>query len=463
MNKIINRNWINRNIKWHQVDSNFNVDHVSDYAEISASIDHWKNILVQQANFGPGSTAVLCISHRDLRWLSLLFAIWELGGSYVMRHPDYRDVYAPFTVVVVDHKESTELETQFTNCVLSLDVWQSYVSNQAPMATQEVADNLPVIKAISVAPDLSIKLVEYSHAFSSELGKRCVGILDFTPEDHMMHMHGPLHGGGINNMLLPSLSICKNHYGVIGSFDKMPQIGNFVEQQGITKISMPNSITTERFIQHAPLFTKPVNIISMQGNQRNWIEPMKEKNIASVSSLFGNMETGGPIFVNRLCMDSADDHDCLNFGFLFDDFYQVKLTNNNQLEVKNKYQGTTLISDTFNLTDTGYVFVHRNSYMRINDIIFNVSDLDKIVESLPCSDLVYLFPDPTMNRVYLLLDCTIDDPDDIVSTINTELDKISPLIQVNYVDQQDVGLFKENNRFNEFQIRNHFRTKFKLR
>jgi len=46
MNKIIDRTYINKNIKWHQVDSNFNVDHVSDYAEISASIDHWKNILV---------------------------------------------------------------------------------------------------------------------------------------------------------------------------------------------------------------------------------------------------------------------------------------------------------------------------------------------------------------------------------------------------------------------------------
>jgi hypothetical protein len=466
MNKTINRSWINRDIRWHQVDNNYNVDHVSDYDEIVASIDHWKNILTEQANFGVGSTATVDLIHRDMRWLSLLFAIWELGGSLVLRNPnpDHKNIHAPFTVAVVDNKESIAAETEFANCVLMLDIWHDYVSNGLQKSEPIVPDNLPLINAITISADLSVTLLEYSYAFSSELGQRCVDILDLKSDDCIMHMHGSHHGGGINNMLLPSLLVCKNHYGAILNYELMPQIGNLVEQQGITKVAMPNNLATERFIQHAPVFTKPVHILSFQGNQPNWLEHMKEKNIGSVLSLFGSMATCGPVLINRINKDDGPLHDCMNFGFPLDDFYKVELIDDKKLQITNKYQGTVIFPDEFELTDTGYVFKHRASHTRINFVVFSTVDLDNIVKQITNPSLVYLLADTTMDRVYLLVDHSIESLKDVVDAINTEIvNNVSPLVQINYVDQVDASFYKQNNQFNEFQVRNHFRTKFKLR
>jgi len=466
MNKIIDRTYINKNIKWHQVDSNFNVDHVSDYAEISASIDHWKNILVEQANVGPGSTVALNIGQRDLRWISLIFAIWELGAAYVLQHPSYSDFHAPFTATVVDSQEKADKEQAHTGCVILLDVWYHYVArhNTLNHMPHGVSDRLDMIKAVTVSVDLEPNAVGYSHAFSRDLSDRCVGIHKFVPSDRMLHLHGSHHGGGMNNMMLPSLNVCENHYGVVLYFDKLKQIADLVEREGINKMSMPNSITTERFIQNAKKFTKAVDILSLQGNQLNWLEAMREKNINSVTSLFGCMEMSSPVLINTIAKDSPDTHNCMDFGFPIDDFYQVKLINDNKLQVSNKYQGTVVLPDEFELTDTGYVFRHRNSYLRINDVILSVTDLDNIVKQTADLSLVYLLADPTMNRVYLLIDKTVDQPDDIVNKINSKLSDLSPLVQINYVDQQNLSDFRAcDMNLNEFQVRNHFRTKFKLR
>jgi hypothetical protein len=466
MNKLIDRTYINKNIKWYQVDSNFNVDHVSDYAEISASIDHWKNILVEQANVGPGSTVALNIGHRDLRWISLMFAIWELGASYVLQNPSFSLFHAPFTATVVDSQEKADEEQPHTGCVIQLDVWHHYVAKHNTMdhMPHGFSDRLAMILAVTASADLVPKSVEYSHAFSRELSDRCVGIHKFNPNDRMLHLHGSHHGGGLNNMLLPSLNVCEHHYGAILNFDKLAQIADFVEHERINKMSMPNSITTERFIQNAKKFTKAVDILSLQGNQLNWLDLMREKNINSVTSLFGCMEMSSPVFINTIAKDSPDTHNCMDFGFPIDDFYQVKLVNGNKLQVSNKYQGTVIFPDEFELTDTGYEFRHRNSYLRINDVILSVTDLDNIVKQTTDPSLVYLLADPTMNRVYLLIDKTVEQPDDIVNMINAELSKLSPLVQINYVDQMNLSDFRAcDMTLNEFHVRNHFRIKFKLR
>lgn len=466
MNKLIDRTYINKNIKWYQVDSDYNIDRVSDYAEISASIDHWKNILVEQANVGPGSTVALNIGQRDLRWISLMFAIWELGAVYVLQHPSYSSFHAPFTVTVVDSQEKADKEQAHTGCVILLDIWDNYVANYNTLnhMPSEISDRLAMIKAVTVSVNLEPNSVEYSHAFSRELSDRCVGIHKFTPSDRMLHLHGSHHGGGMNNMLLPSLNVCEHHYGVILNFDKLPKIADLVEREGINKISMPNSITTERFIQHAKKFTKAIDILSLQGNQLNWLAAMREKNINSVTSLFGCMEMSSPVLINTITKDSPDTHNCMDFGFPIDDFYQVELIDGKKLQVKNKYQGTVIFPDEFELTDTGYEFRHRNSYLRINDVIISVTDLDNIVKQTADLSLVYLLADPTMNRVYLLVDKTVDQPDDMVNKINAELSKLSPLVQINYVDQQNLSDFRAcDMNLNEFQVRNHFRTKFKLR
>jgi hypothetical protein len=466
MKKIIDRNWINPDIKWYQVDDNYNIDHVSDYDEIAASIDHWKNILTEQANVGPGSIVALSLTQRDLRWISILFAIWELGASYSLQHPEHPGANSPFAAAIVDNEESAAKQKPFANTVIMLDVWDYYASSNVGTLqknTPVIEDNLALLRLILLTPELDVDLVEYSHTFSYEHAQRCVDIFNYKADDRMMHMHGSTHGGGIINMLLPSLKSCKHHYGVINNFEHLPQIVNLVEREGITKISMPDSLATERFIKNAKPFTKPVNIITMQGNQSNWIPFMQQNNIESSISSFGSADMYGPVLINRLTKDSDSSHNCMNFGFPLDDFYKVSLTDKGQLQVEHKDRGTSIFNDIFTLTDTGYVFEHRKSHPRINDVIFSVRDIDNIVKQITDPSLVYLLPDSTHNQIYLLLDHAIDDSTALVNKINTELGKISPLVQINYVDQQDISRFKENDDFNEFQVRNHFRTKFKLR
>jgi hypothetical protein len=467
MNRIIDRTWINPDIQWYQVDSNFNVDHVSDYDEIAASIDHWKNILVEQANVGPGSTVALSLTQRDLRWISILFAIWELGASYAIQPRNYPKANSPFAAAIVDSEESALAQKELANTVIMLDIWDHYVSSNVGDLQKNnpaIEHNSALLRSISLTPELDVDLVEYSHAFSHEHAHRCVNIFDFKSDDRVMHMHGTQHGGGIINMLLPSLKACKHHYGVISHFDHLPQITDLVEREGITKITMPDSITTERFIQRAIPFTKPVHIITMQGNQSNWIPFMKQNNVESSTSSFGSADMYGPVLVNRLTKDADSSFNCMNFGFPLDDFYKVSLTDDNRLRVEHKDRGTVIFDDTFTLTDTGYVFEHRRSFPRINDVIFSIRDLDDIVNQTTNPSLVYLLPDSTLNQIYLLLDHAIGDSTELVDKLNAELGKkISPQVQINHVDQQDISKFKARDDFNEFQIRNHFRNKFKFR
>jgi hypothetical protein len=307
-----------------------------------------------------------------------LFAIWELGASYSLQHHEYLGANSPFTAAIVDSEESAAKQKPFANTVIMLGIWNHYVfSNVDTLQTNtpEIDDTSALLRSILITPELDVKLVEYSHAFCYEHAQRCVDIFDYKADDCMMHMHGSNHGGGIINMLLPSLKSCKHHYGVIAKLDHLPQIVNLVEQQGITKISMPDSLTTQRFIQNAMPFTKPVNIITMQGNQSNWIPFMKQNNIESSISSFGSADMYGPVLINRLTKDSDSSHNCMNFGFPLDDFYKVSLTDEGQLQVEHKDRGTAIFNDIFTLTDTGYVFEHRRSHPRINDVIFSVYDM----------------------------------------------------------------------------------------
>jgi hypothetical protein len=373
------------------------------------------------------------------------------------------------TIVGDDDQESIDRQKPYTKLVLPISIWNHYVSHGSASNQKipEFSDSLPIIKGTTVSVDLEAESVDFSHAFCHELSDRCVNIFDFKVEDSIMHLHGSHHNGALNHVLLPSLSICKNHYGAVVNAtintSQLENIVNLVEQHGINKISMPNSQTTETFLQYAKRFTRPVGIISNQGNQPNWIGLAKEKNIDSIISSFGSMAMGGPILINKITKDSDSSHDCMNFGFPLDDFYQVELVNNSQLKTTNKYQGTGTFPDEFELTDTGYVFKHRASHLRINDVIFTMQDLNDIVNQTTNPSLVYLFPDNTLNKMYLIVDSTVDQPNDIKNKINSKLAKISPLVQIDYMDQQDVGKFKEHNQFNEFVVRNHFRIKFKLK
>lgn len=477
--KVITRDWLHPNLKWYGFDANDNSVPVCR-ADLDAGIDHWKNIIREITPFPVGAKMGPCLSQCDNRYLTLLFATLELGGQIaVLDRPSTPDgvpqcrfrVNAPLDLFVINQDNwwydvFTAMGQAYGKTVIDLSIWFDYVAKDTSPASEFLAtpENIALIATTSGSTGTP-KPITYTHKFMHDLGRRCQRVFDFKSDDRLLHLSNIHHGGSTGTFFLPSLASCEHHFFEYGLNDaRFDFILDLVHRERISKIVFPNTLMADKFIKNIKPLQHRLDLYTLQANLKSWIPEVRRANINSITSIFGSVETAGPIFTNVITPDTPDDFDVLNFGRLLDDFYQVELTTDHKLKVNITSRDSQVLNDQFTLDQQGnYHFVGRSDLVRVNDVQIPMSMIEHLARNT-FHQPAYLVPDSVTNKIYLLCDSSIttDELAAKLPKINHELSNISYMLKVDYYDFQPAQQFVDNIKLNPVRVRDHFRSKFNL-
>jgi hypothetical protein len=421
-------------------------------------------VLEQQANHGPGDRAVLNFQTRNLDWLAVMLANWELGGQQVLVHPTFPELWAPWNVMVSDNSSLDHLESQIQHCLSSnVDQYVGHKVDTQPSLCQP--SNLALAMNTSGSTGIPDR-IENTHEFLHALIQRNIKVLNF---DQFKHGSALLVHGGTHNSPLSHVLAILGGFEQVHSLpfvsDRMQELGQYVKDHKINVVLLPHVLAVDLFLQQAPKFDHAVVLMHFQANQAGWLNIVKEKNIQSVHTSYGAVETMGPILVNEITQDSDSLYMPFNFGKPLDDFYQVCITQDNELEVNNQYRGVRVLSDYFTQDDQGNLIYHnRNKHICLHGHDVHWDELEKCVRTHGSASYMCIVGDEKTGCVYMLFDqrYSQDQIDITVENINADLAKVNLALFIDYVDRVSIIEFINSHKVNLFQVKEHFRKKFNL-
>lgn len=195
--------------------------------------------------------------------ISLIMAIWELGGIIViydlhhalMSHPDYTEFNNNIDACLIETDDIRFNELDKILCVFSEtgrlhelqywfdDNWVDNIDNDPITATENNLALMVKTSGTTRAPDI----VCYTHQQVLLAAEANQQHYQFHADDHVLHLKSFHHGGLCVNYLIPSLINCTNHYfrlhETTGTFNQ--HAVDLTTQQPITRIMFPYEVGTE--------------------------------------------------------------------------------------------------------------------------------------------------------------------------------------------------------------------------
>ncbi len=480
--KCFNRWFVHPEIELNFLDSsasNFKKSYINDFI---ASVQHWKNILAEKYQIGLGSKVGFGFSYLDLRYISLIFAVSELGGIVLILdkvsinskvHPRCQAM-APWDLFIhcSDSPDILNLG-RYAKVSNNADDWFDYQSSANHRFSDIIAQDEQAIfmQAPTSGSTGAPKVIDYSNYWLQMLGEHCAKTFDYKPTDRILHLSNLHHGGSSGTFFFPTLKYCKQHFFInalegIDNTNLRQRVIDCIIQQQITRVMFPNSLLLDKILQEMPPLHHKCHFYTLQANHRSWINQARRVNLAGLHSIFGSTEMLGPIFLNTIDHNTHDDHDVLNYGKPLESFYQVQITDDG-LHVRDITGRSAFLNDRFAKDDLGnYFFNDRSDLIRINEVFFTLYQLQHIInESGLDQTLCFLVCDSTTNKVYLLVDHTLQDlptTQEAIARINASFAKINTNCGINYVDYQPIVNFISGIKISRESILAHFREKYQL-
>jgi acyl-coenzyme A synthetase/AMP-(fatty) acid ligase len=448
--------------------------------EFIGSVQHWKNILGEQANVRLGDKIGVGIELLNLRYASLLYAISELGGINLIldkvavgsdRIPRCR-VLAPFDLYVVSEtadQSIINIGDWYSNKQLRADIWFDYTSTQPHVFSDQI---VPLGSDLFMQTPSSgsvgtPKVIEYTHNWLSLLGDYCAKVLGYQSTDRILHLTNLHHGGSSGVFFFPTMQHCQHHYfdhGLDASVEKQKDIVNLIVEKQINKVLFPNSLLLDQVLKSMPTVDHDCCFYSLQANQKSWIQESHRTGI-NIVSIFGSSETLGPIFINTIDSNTPDIHNVLNYGKPLAGFYSVEVKHQH-LQVLDITGKVNILNDKFNVDQQGnYYYNSRSDLIRINDVTLEFSDLHRITLTHFDDLSAALLADSTTNKIYLLLDnClkSVDTTSEKISLIDSDLKTINSVLKIDHVDFIDIQSLLTGIKLDRAAAVAHFRKKFNL-
>ena len=472
MNKLICSKNISKNIQWIQYSDLEDEKIVLGYDDLMSGIEHWKNILVEQADFGPNKSLLPSMTLCDIKYVTLLYAALDLGGQLVVgdkpSSPDRAEtvrcrVLAPFDAFVFDVDPRTaDVKAKAVGDLYAIkqlpsSIWHTYTSanclhNKSMWATEET-----VALAVTTSGTTSIPMpMRYTHAFLYDIGNRCKKIYDLKPEDRVLHLTNIHHGGTSAQFFFPSMSVCNTHY--FEYKNDMKKVVRRIVEEKITKMVIPNRVILEELLEALPKLDHQLDLIIVQANQKIWIQQIKDKNVNSIISGYGSTETLGPVLVNTITKECSDTFDVLNYNKPLDDFFKIKIDGSKLSIFNHLHNINASLNDSFILDQqSNFVLSGRNDIFRVNDVVLPISELEKITTEILGKNC-FLVPDSVTNKLYLL--CNSDSVAVVeknISSLRTKIRNMYHNTEIDYVEFIDIELFFDQIKFSYNSARDFFR------
>lgn len=479
-NKVIGTHTLHPELRIYQRQKDSDDFDMYERKDVVEAVCHWKNILGEQCNIVQGSKVGIGIELLDLKYVSLLYAVSELGGinlvlDKVSANSEIRPrcrVLAPFDLYVLGNTADQSIRNVgdwYSNNQLLIETWFDYTSLQNHYYANKVAatsDNVFMMSPTSGSTG-NPKVISYTHQWMLALGDYCAQTLEYRYDDRVLHLTNLHHGGSSGVFFFPTMQYCQEHYfdHLLGAdLNKQKDIVKLIVEKQINKVIFPNSQSLDQILKLMPPIEHDCCFFSLQANAKSWVQESRRTGI-KIISIFGATETLGPIFINAINSHSTDNHQVLNYGKPLTDFYSVEVKDR-QLHVTDITGRFNIINDWFLIDEQGnYHYNSRSDLIRINEVTFGFSELHNVLISSFDELSAVLVADTTTNKIYLLISNHLEHSDttaEKIEKINQALGNINPILKVDYVDYAELEKFLTAIKINRTLIIDHFRSKFNL-
>jgi hypothetical protein len=461
MKTVLDRKFLNPELLWHS--GTLDDVQVHTRNDIDRCINQWKHVLEHQHGHGRGRQILLNFEIRDINWLAVTVANWELGGKQTAFHPSYPDLWAPWHVIVSDSASAESLKPHALHYLSGKLDHDSHVAAN----TEAVCQPTDSVLGFNSSGSTGIPTKgNHSHEFMYALGQRNISALGLNQPglESALLVHGGAHNVVLAH-LLPVLAQFEHVHSLPFVADRMAELAQYVSDHKINVIMLPHPLSIELFLTHAPRFNHTVKIFQLLANQANWIKLIQEKNVQSIRTSYGAMEVFTPVLANEITQQTDDSYSPMNFGQPLDNFYTIELTDQNNLRVSHPLLEVKshVIPDYFIQDHAGnLLYGNRDKTIRLQgqDVLWNVIEQCVHVHGNPSLMCIIAVSD----RVCLLVDqrYSQDQVNQLASKINADLAKIADGVCLDHVSLVDITTFINSHKFNLSQVKRYFIDKFNL-
>jgi acyl-CoA synthetase (AMP-forming)/AMP-acid ligase II len=483
--QIFTRHTLHPDIVYHQPNDHGGWDQFSKH-DIVEAIRQWKNLLAEKAGIGPGSRVMTGGNVCDLRYISAVIAVFELGATIAVldKVPVITEpflprgrILAPFDLMIApdDYLESDDAHVRtwaknFCRQVMKWGEWFDYTSTTNSSWSDVI---LAEPKTVMIATTTSgstgdPKPIFYPHDFMMSISDRTAKLYDHKESDRVLHLTNLHHGGSSSTFFIPTLSRCKTHFFKHGHTDDpamLKEVADTIVKERINKIMFPDVLNFERITQYLPRLEHELICYNSQSVPKTTIDTVKRANISAVFSWFGSSETLGPLFESKITPDTDPaTHDTLNYSKPLDDYYKIEVEGD-RLHIISEFQDH-YINDAFVVdSDGNFHYSHRTDLLRVNHVTLSWKDLTDLLEGRFGEHRAHIVPDSTMNKIYLLVDQSYKNDADVQDKINAiaaDLRRLSVDLDLNAYDFCNMSDFYSGIKFNRQGAQNYFRQKLNL-
>jgi len=433
--EVISRHCLNPNLLIYQHDSSSEScpqTDVFDYQKFCLMINYWKVMLVDRYQAQPGQTCLLDFVVLNVYYYSALFAAAELGLVLIVDLPHcYSDddiqsykvnMHGKIDFIIsqkarydanrpghlpYDIKRNNHIGI---NLVFQEDFDSYKIQNHDLWAS--VAEKIycrpndPLIYSSSSGTTGVPRKTVNSHRKVNLMAYRLGKLLGFSPNDKVLHTRNIHHGASMCYHFLPGFMIGKEQYTyTMQSYDEIPRIINFVQEHSINQLFLYTATFLTDYLQQTPAVDHPVNITTLYQITPEALKLLKQKNIQSISSPFGDTTIGLGFFVKTATQHTDEKtYDVTNMGPASDDFYLCELRDSRLfVSCPTLNEDWTTSNDLFDLINGNFYFRGRANNYRINHEWIKLNELESKVKLLFGHEGANIVVDQEMQKIYLAI------------------------------------------------------------
>lgn len=446
--KVIDRNIINKNIKFYDINPQGNISNY-DYSQFISIVDKIKFYLTTNYNITSGETVLIGYENTCVYKFASFFACLELGLSITIidynpgglpgrpiniekntnksaiYHVDTKtELLSPIHYFICKKSEKNEpgyLVNYFANHCLNTIYHENLVECDPVLLTSyksEINKKSISMKCTSSGTTGTPKVIEHSHEVLYNICQRNSKMFYGSCANEKSLGHG----SSPSTYFIPIL-ISKKVKSIINidfELDDFVRLKKLKNEIIFDHIMIPYVYSIQDYLNNIEFTNLHSNttIYTLSTIKDEWASLTKKNVVKNIISFFGTSETCGPIFIN----ESNDPNFVHNKFKLIDEYYKISFTDENLLEVIipviNKKVCT---NDEFIINSEYFYHKGRKDLIRINDFEVDTKKFDMILYKLSSIlDGKFIY-DTTSNEIYLAIWNDVPNLDALIKKINNKI------------------------------------------
>lgn len=427
--EIISRHCINPEIQIHQSrDSDYFTEKIVDYNEFCDFINYWKIILVEKYQAKPGNT--ICIIYGpNLYYYALIFAAAELGLLLVVDWPhvyseqdlkSYKvTMFGRIDFIVTSrvtrdpsylHYNHFEIQRDemFGKHIIFNEEFDEYIIKD-PNLYSDLSSSVwatpdtPLVYSFTSGTTGLPKKVITTHKKIFSMASR-IGKYLFDKNSSVLHTATIHHGFAFCLHLIPAFMLGKEQHSFVSVTDTK-KFSEFILTHKINQLFLYRATLLLPYLQSTPMVNHRVRISTLYQITKEMALLIKEKNIASIQSIFGDTSIGVGFFIKYVDQNTdSSNYQVNNMGKPLDDFYKLELRNSNlYIACPTLNEDWKTSNDTFKIINDDWYFFGRSNEYRINGEWVKLVELENQVNTLFGIGNATVVIDPDLQKIYLAI------------------------------------------------------------